>query len=101
MRDRSVILTLPPAPKRRDDPVSATLRMAGHARPGTFSPVTAYGSAGDDLGMGRDILGFSPKISASALISQLIMAFERERVTVISRLARAQGNEIAWEFRDG
>jgi hypothetical protein len=51
--------------------------------------------------MGRDILGFPPKISASALISQLIMAFERERVTVISRLARAQGNEIAWEFRDG
>src|ERR1017187_9096066 len=46
MRDRSVILTLPPAPKRRDDPVSATLRMAGHARPGPFSPVTAYGSAG-------------------------------------------------------
>jgi hypothetical protein len=34
------------------------------------------------------------------LIAHLIMAFERERMSVISRLATAQGHQVAWETRD-
>jgi hypothetical protein len=36
-----------------------------------------------------------------ALITQLILAFEREHMSVISRLAKAQGHQIAWELRNG
>src|ERR1035441_6372466 len=43
-RDRSVIPMLPPASKRRDDPVSARRRMASRPRPGAFGPATGYGS---------------------------------------------------------
>src|SRR5689334_13082064 len=34
------------------------------------------------------------------LISQLIMAFERERMSVVAELAAAQGHEVAWEAND-
>jgi hypothetical protein len=34
------------------------------------------------------------------LVSRLIMAFERERMSVIARLAQEQGHPLPWEVKD-
>ena len=43
-RDRSVILTLPPAPEHHNGPASATSPHGGHPGPGTLGQTTRYGS---------------------------------------------------------
>lgn len=34
------------------------------------------------------------------LIAHIVMAFERERMSIISKFASAQGHQVAWETRD-